>query len=241
MQIYPALDLRGNRCVRLHQGKFDQEICYSNDPCAVINNFITEGATCLHIVDLDAAKNPTCNQSSFITTLIRNLSIKIQIGGGIRCAEQIKNYLDAGAARVIVGSQAIKDSLTVKQWFRKFGREKLVLALDVESINNRTYVAIQGWQQTSNVELWDVIKSYAEVDLTHVLCTDISRDGTLLGPNFVLYQEILQRFDTLQLQASGGIGNLIDVQQLRKLTVAGAIIGKALYEKKFNLSEALTC
>jgi phosphoribosylformimino-5-aminoimidazole carboxamide ribotide isomerase len=241
MQIYPALDLRNNRCVRLHQGKFDQETCYSDDPLAIINGFIDEGANWLHIVDLDAAKNPAQNQFHFIKELVNNFSIKVQVGGGIRSSEQIKKYLDNGVTRIIIGSQAVKDPIAVKQWFREFGAQHLVLALDVEWANNRAYVAVHGWQQKSDAELIDVITSYAEVNLTHVLCTDISRDGTLTGPNLHLYEDILQRFATLQLQASGGISNLLDLQKLRELPVAGAIIGKALYEKKFKLSEVLAC
>lgn len=239
MQIYPALDLRNNRVVRLHQGKFDQETCYSDDPSTVVKDFIAAGATWLHVVDLDAAKNPKQNQFALISELIKNFTIKVQIGGGIRTREQVKKYLDGGAARVIIGSQAIKKSEEVIQWMEEFGARHFVLALDVECINDNAFVSVQGWQQRSNVELLDVLETYKGVNLSHVLCTDIARDGTMSGPNFDLYVNIMRRYPSLQLQASGGIGNLGDIEKLRGLSISGAIVGKALYEKKFTLRAAL--
>lgn len=239
MQIYPAIDLRQGKCVRLHQGKFAEETCYSEDPLAMARNFIAEGASWLHIVDLDAAKDPKKSQINLVAELIKKTNLKIQTGGGVREEEQIKKLLDLGAERVVIGSLAISKPELVKEWLQKFGVAKLVVAMDVQKINDAFYVATAGWQEISNNKLFDLLKFYTQINLQHLLCTDISRDGTMIGPNMILYQDLLQQFPMLQLQASGGIGCLEDIQALRQIPVAGAIVGKALYENKFNLGDAL--
>lgn len=239
MQIYPAIDLRQGKCVRLYQGNFDQVTCYAEEPIAMAQKFIADGATWLHVVDLDAAKDPKNSQSDLLAELIKKTNLKIQTGGGIREESQIKKLLDAGVSRVIIGSLAARQPEVVKKWLQKFGPDKLVIAMDVQQINDDFFVATAGWQEVSNNKLFDLLEFYAPLNLQHLLCTDISRDGTMVGPNIALYQNLLQRFATIQLQASGGIGSLEDIKMLRQIPVAGAIVGKALYENKFKLRDVL--
>lgn len=240
MQIYPAIDLKNGQCVRLYQGDFAAAKTYSDDPLAVAEDFIKQGATWLHLVDLDAAKNPVDSQYKLIEKILKTFDIEIQIGGGIREKEQIKNLLELGASRVIIGSQAVYQPESVKSWLNFFGKEKIVLALDVTLVDEIPYMATHGWQTKSETKLFDLLDFYQK-NISHLLCTDISRDGTMLGPNISLYLDILKVFPELFLQASGGVSNLSDIQMLKENNMPGVVVGRALYEKKFSLNEALTC
>jgi phosphoribosylformimino-5-aminoimidazole carboxamide ribotide isomerase len=240
MQIYPAIDLYNGKCVRLYQGKFNQQTVY-DEPIKVAEIYSLQGAKWLHVIDLDAAKDSSKNQLALVKQLLANNALNIQYGGGIRTAKQIEKLLNLKLARVIIGSMAVKEPKLVVDWLKVFGAEKIVLALDIKNIADISYVATEGWQKLSNTTLFDLLDYYVEAGLIHLLCTDISRDGTLNGPNIELYSKILQKFPNLQLQASGGISSLKDLQNLKKFNVPGAIIGRALYEKKFSLTEALAC
>jgi len=242
MIIYPAIDLRGGRVVRLSEGNFETETVYGTDPLAVARSFAAAGATWLHVVDLDGAKDPAKRQTALVQTLARDSGLKVQTGGGIREASQVAALLSAGASRVIVGSLAAREPVLVREWFGRFGPEKLVLALDVRlDAAGVPLVALAGWQASSGKTLDAVLHEFIPAGLVHVLCTDISRDGMLQGPNFALYAGLRKKFPTLQVQASGGVASLADLQQLRAEGSAGAITGRALYEKKFTLAEALAC
>jgi len=239
MQIYPAIDLRAAQCVRLYQGNFNKTTIYDAEPIALAKQFENQGADWLHIVDLDGAKNPEQHQRRLIKTIIQSTSLNIQTGGGIRTSQDIAELLDYGAKRVIIGSQAIKNPAEVKQWWREFGSEYLVLALDVNiNKNQQAFVVTQGWECTSIFTLQEVINNYLSVDLKYILCTDIHCDGTLQGPNLELYKNLQQQFPGLYIQASGGISCLGDLQKLKSYA-SGVIIGRALYESKFTLQEAL--
>jgi len=240
MEIYPAIDLRNGDCVRLYQGDFAQVTTYSSKPLEIAKLYANQGAKWLHVVDLDGTKNHHKTQLPIIQQLLVSNKLKIQYGGGVRTKEQIKNLLNLGITRVAIGSLALKEPHVAKQLLDEFGPEKIVIACDVVFKNNEPYIAICGWQEISNIKLFDLIADYQHSGLKHVLCTDISRDGTLNGPNIDLYADILQHHPNLQIQASGGIANLVDLKSLGKIPVAGAIIGRALYEKKFTLQEALT-
>lgn len=242
MVIYPAIDCRNNRCVRLYQGDYQQETVYGDSPLEMVNAFVSEGASCLHVVDLDGAQDPTNHQAAMIGDLIKSTSLCVQVGGGIRTFEQIEAYLEHGATRVIIGSLAVTAPELVQDWLQKLGGERLVLAFDV-MLNEQAQprVATHAWQKISPYTLNELIAAYEVCGLQHVLCTDISKDGTLKGPNTELYASLLKAFPTLSLQASGGIGALADVERLKKVGVSGAIIGRALYEKRFSLREALLC
>jgi phosphoribosylformimino-5-aminoimidazole carboxamide ribotide isomerase len=240
--IYPAMDLRHGACVRLYQGDYTQTTIYQTDPAQVLQEFIHAGANWIHIVDLDGAQNPQARQDALITALIKQHPVKIQIGGGIRTQEQVKKLLDHGVNRVIIGSLAVQQPETIKTWWHYFGSDHLVLAVDVTlEADGQAYIATQAWQARKQFLLTELLEFYQTAHLKQVLCTDITRDGTLQGPNTALYQQILARFPTLALQASGGVQSLHDIQTLRDEGLAGVIIGKALYEKKFLLKEALIC
>jgi phosphoribosylformimino-5-aminoimidazole carboxamide ribotide isomerase len=242
MIIYPAIDLRGGRVVRLTEGKFDQEKTYGDDPLAVAKDFAASGATWLHVVDLDGAKDPAKRQTSLVEQIARGSGLRMQTGGGIREESQIAALLAAGAQRVIVGSLAAKQPELVRGWLKKFGAEKIILSPDVRlDADGTPRVAAAGWQESTGVALDDFLNGFLAAGLVHILCTDISRDGKLTGPNSALYRQLSQKFPTLQIQASGGVSSLDDLRVLKTTGSAGAIVGRALYEKKFTLKEALAC
>ena len=242
MIIYPAIDLRGGRVVRLTEGKFDQEKSYGDDPLAVAKDFAASGATWLHVVDLDGAKDPTKRQTALVEKIARGSGLRLQTGGGIRDESQIAALLAAGAQRVIVGSLAAKQPELVRGWLRKFGAEKIILSPDVRlDAAGIPRVAAAGWQESTGLALDDFLTGYLAAGLKHILCTDISRDGKLTGPNSALYAQLVKKFPSLQIQASGGVSSLDDLRVLQATGSAGAIVGRALYEKKFTLAEALAC
>jgi phosphoribosylformimino-5-aminoimidazole carboxamide ribotide isomerase len=242
MIIYPAIDLRKGKCVRLYQGDYQRETLYSADPFEMAKTFISDGASWLHIVDLDGAKDPNQKQDFLIAELIKANNVNVQTGGGIRIKYQIENLLEQGAERVIIGSRAVKDSDEVLGWFKCFGAERLVLALDVIiNENKQPMVAVNAWQSISEYSLYDLIDFYKSVGLVHLLCTNITLDGTLNGPDYALYDLLLEKYPFLMLQASGGIQSLLDITTLSEKGLSGAIIGRALYEKKFTLREVLSC
>ncbi|MBI3884426.1 MAG: 1-(5-phosphoribosyl)-5-[(5-phosphoribosylamino)methylideneamino]imidazole-4-carboxamide isomerase [Opitutae bacterium] len=242
MTIFPAIDLRGGRVVRLTEGRFDQEKSYGDDPLAVARGFADAGATWLHVVDLDGAKDPAKRQTALVARLVRASGLRIQTGGGIRTAAHVEALLARGAERVVIGSLAVTKPLLVARWLEKFGSEKLTLALDARADARGTFhLATAGWQETSALTAADLLVRFLPHGLRHVLCTDISRDGKLTGPNFALYAGLRARFPALQLQASGGVAALDDLRQLKSAHLAGAIIGRALYENRFTLAEALAC
>ena len=242
MIIYPAIDLRGGRVVRLTEGKFDQEKTYGDDPLAVAREFAAAGATWLHVVDLDGAKDPAKRQTSLVQKLAGASGLHVQTGGGIRDESQIAALLAAGAQRVIVGSLAARQPDLVRGWLKQFGPDQIILAPDVRlEADGTPRVAAAGWQESTGLALDDFLAGYLPAGLSHILCTDISRDGKLSGPNSALYAQLVKKFPTLQIQASGGVSSLDDLRALQTTGSAGAIVGRALYDKKFTLKEALAC
>ncbi|WP_127959406.1 1-(5-phosphoribosyl)-5-[(5-phosphoribosylamino)methylideneamino]imidazole-4-carboxamide isomerase [Serratia microhaemolytica] len=240
--IIPALDLIDGSVVRLHQGDYGQQRDYGRDPLLRLQDYQQQGAQVLHLVDLTGAKDPSARQIPLLRDLLAGVTIPVQVGGGIRSEQDVTALLAAGAARVVIGSTAVTQPELVQQWFQRYGAETMVLALDVRIDDNGTkHVAISGWQENSQASLEQIIEQYLPFGLQHVLCTDISRDGTLNGSNVALYQEICQRYPQIQFQASGGIGNLNDIRQLRGSGVSGVIVGRALLEGKFNVKEAIAC
>lgn len=242
MIVYPAIDLRGGRVVRLTEGRFDQEKSYGNDPLAVAKDFAASGATWLHVVDLDGAKDPARRQTALVEKLARSSGLFVQTGGGIRDDSQIAALLAAGAQRIIVGSVAVKQPALVRAWLRRFGPEKITLSPDVRlDAGGVPRVAAAGWQESTGVALDDFLNGFLAAGLVHILCTDIGRDGKLTGPNTGLYAQLAKKFSSLQIQASGGVSSLDDLRTLQTTGAAGVIVGRALYEKKFTLREALAC
>jgi phosphoribosylformimino-5-aminoimidazole carboxamide ribotide isomerase len=241
MIIYPAVDIRNGQLVRLYQGDFAKETIYNSNPHSTIQDFISAGTNWVHLVDLDGAKNPAKRQVNLIEKLIKNNDVNFQIGGGIRTKDQIQQLLDIGASRIIIGNMAIKNPDEVCNWLMHFGSEKLALALDVIFEGMEPKVTANAWQSNSQYSLHGLLDYYQQVNLRHVLCTDVSLDGTLKGPNYSLYESILSKFPQLEIQASGGVSSLSDIKNLRNYRIKGVIVGKALYENKFSLQEALSC
>lgn len=239
--IIPAIDLIDGKVVRLYQGDYNQTTQYQYEPLSQLQAYEQAGTTQLHLVDLTGAKNPDARQIEVITKIIANISCPIQVGGGVRTLDEVKALLEVGANRVVIGSQAVKNPAMVKEWFGCFGAEKLVLALDVKITNNTPYIAIHGWQEDSGITLESLIEDYKEVGLKHILCTDISQDGTLKGSNTALYAELVKAHPNLAIQSSGGIGSLSDIRAIKATGVAGVIVGRALLEGKVSIEEALAC
>lgn len=240
--IFPAIDLIGGRCVRLYKGDFDQRTDYDIDPADMLKSYAEAGAKWVHIVDLDGAKNEQASQAALITELAQNTPLNIQTGGGLRTTEQIETLLNGGVKRVVIGSLAVTDPAKVKDWMQAFGPEKIVLALDVNmGDDGHPYPATKGWTEAGTQTLWDVLESYQDSGLATILVTDIGRDGVLGGSNTELYQDIMTRYPDLDLITSGGVGTLGHVRALKALTPYGIIIGKALFENRFTLQEAITC
>jgi phosphoribosylformimino-5-aminoimidazole carboxamide ribotide isomerase len=239
MIVYPAIDLRHGRCVRLTQGRFDQATIYAEDPLTVAREFAAAGAAWLHVVDLDGAKDGNAAQTELVRRIATESGLRVQTGGGIRSEHQINAYLGGGIARVVIGSLALTNPGLVATWLDRFGRDRIVLALDVKPEDDRWHVATHGWQKDSGKTLFDVIDEYGAAYLRHLLCTDVARDGLLGGPNLDLYRELKQRHPKLRIQASGGVASLDDVRALRSAAVDGVIVGRALYEGKFALEQAL--
>lgn len=240
--IIPAIDLIDGCVVRLHQGDYGARRDYGEDPLARLQRYQASGAQLLHIVDLTGAKDPKARLIPLLRELLGNLSIPVQTGGGIRSADDVRSLLDAGAARVVVGSAAVKRTDEVAGWMKTFGADKLVLALDVR-INKagNAEVAVSGWQENSGVLMDDLIRAFEPAGLRYVLTTDISKDGTLAGPNTALYAKLAQTFPNIDFQASGGIGSLDDIRAVSHTGAAGVIVGRALLEGKFTLEEAIEC
>jgi len=240
--IIPALDLIDGSVVRLHQGDYGRQRDYGNTPLPRLQDYQQQGAQVLHLVDLTGAKDPAARQIPLLRSLLAGVSVPVQVGGGIRTEQDVEALLAAGAARVVVGSTAVKEQKTVQGWFKRFGADALVLALDVRiDAQGTKQVAVSGWQENSDATLEQLVEAYLPFGLKHVLCTDISRDGTLAGSNVALYRDVSRRYPQVAFQASGGIGNLDDIAALRDSGVQGVIVGRALLEGKFNVKEAIAC
>lgn len=237
MKIIPAIDLIQGKCVRLYQGDYQQITHYQQSPVALAKQYQQQGARCLHLVDLDGAKQKHPAQLSLISQICQAISVPVQAGGGIRSIEQCAQSFDAGIAKIVIGSLAVKDSRLVAKMFEKFGADKFVLALDVQLINEIPMVMSDAWLKQSSKSLWQVIEYYQSLGLADVLCTDIACDGTMTGPNLQLYRNAVERFPQINWQASGGIRSKQDLLQLAAINVSGAIIGRALYEGSIKLEE----
>lgn len=240
--IIPALDLIGGQVVRLYQGDYQQKTTYSFNPVEQFGLYRSQGANWLHLVDLDGAKDNSQRQLDIIQTLIRETEAKIQVGGGIRSEQDVEQLLEIGAKRVVIGSLAVKQPELVSQWMERYGPEAIVLALDINiDAQGQKQVAISGWQENSKITLEELLDIYQQVGLKHVLCTDISRDGTLQGSNVELYTEMTERYPQVDWQSSGGIGSIDDIAALRPTGVAGVIVGRAILEGKLTVKEAIQC
>lgn len=237
MLIMPAIDLRGGACVRLFQGRFDAVTQYG-DPFERLRAFARAGAEWVHIVDLDGAKQGSPAQSDLIARLTAETSLNVQCGGGVRSRAHVEALLASGVARVVVGSVAVREPHTVRDWIDAFGVDRICLALDLRARGDDWEVASEGWTAAGGKSLVEALECYPKLNL-HVLVTDISRDGALTGPNLALMHAIRSLRPDVRLQASGGVSSLSDLTALRDTGASAAIVGRALYENSFALEAAL--
>jgi len=238
MKIIPAIDLRHGKCVRLLKGDFDKETEYSSNPVEIGRQFSQLDVSDLHIVDLDGALTGTQKNRGIVAELVRESGLNVQVGGGIRSRDDVSDWLGKGVTRCVIGSLAVRDHSLVASWLREFGPDAIVLALDVRlEARGRPMLTTQGWTEESDISLWECLDDYGEAGVKHLLCTDVLRDGTLSGPNFDLYADILNRYPALELQASGGVRNIDDLELLRELGVPAAISGKALLDGRISAEE----
>jgi phosphoribosylformimino-5-aminoimidazole carboxamide ribotide isomerase len=241
MLLIPAIDLRGGFCVRLYQGDFTLETRYEADPLELAVAYQALGATWLHVVDLDGARDGIPANRVMIERLCSDTALSVQVGGGIRDREVIDKLLAAGVRRAVIGSLAIEQPALVRSWLGSFGPERICLAIDVRvDQSGRPVAQTRGWTAASAQTLWEVLGSYKHHGLRHVLCTDVARDGALSGPNIDLYREATERFPEIAWQASGGIRSAGDLAALRSTGVAAAISGKALLEKRISAEDLQT-
>jgi phosphoribosylformimino-5-aminoimidazole carboxamide ribotide isomerase len=238
MLLIPAIDLRKGRIVRLFQGDFDAETRYEYQPHELLLRYKGLGATWLHVVDLDGAKDGALANRSIIVALASQNSVRLQVGGGIRSSATIEDLFDQGVNRVVIGSTAVERPDEVNEWLVRYGPDRVCLAFDIKIDDGGVpRVRTRGWTEGTTLSLWGAIARFPADRLKHVLCTDIARDGALTGPNIDLYREAATRFPYLQWQASGGVRNASDLAALADTGVAGAVSGKALLEERITSQE----
>ncbi|MEN5039822.1 1-(5-phosphoribosyl)-5-[(5-phosphoribosylamino)methylideneamino]imidazole-4-carboxamide isomerase [Stenotrophomonas sp. TWI1149] len=240
--VYPALDIREGRVVRLLQGDYAQQTTYGDDPLPRAQAFAAAGAGWMHLVDLDAARAGGYTLAPLLSSIAAQTGLQVQTGGGVRSRDDVARILDAGATRVVVGSVAVREPDTVIGWLREFGPERLTIALDArQAEDGRWLLPVHGWTETAEDTLDILAQRYAEAGMRHLLCTDIARDGMLSGPNIDLYQHLARLLPGVAVQASGGMRDADDVAQAKAVGCDGAILGKALLEGRMTLEGALAC
>ncbi len=237
MIIYPAMDLMDGRVVRLEQGRFEDASLYEAEPAEAIQAFEEAGAEWAHIVDLDGARAGEPRQHGLLCDIALTVDCALQVAGGFREESHLNRVFDAGIDRVVIGSLAVKDPDRVRDFFGRFGGDRLCLALDIKLIDGEPMVVTNGWTETSSLSLWQVAERFPEA--RHILVTDVGRDGMMQGPNANLIADIVRRLPTLDVQASGGVSSMDDLCDLQAAGAGGAIVGKALWEGKVDLRKAI--
>ena len=233
MRIIPAIDIIDGKCVRLSKGDYTTKKIYSESPLEVAKEFENHGIEHLHLVDLDGAKSKHIVNHKVLEQIATHTSLKIDFGGGLKSDEDLHIAFESGADQITGGSIAVKDPVTFLRWFNKYGTEKIILGADA----NNEKIAVSGWQEESNEELIPFILNYQKKGVTYVICTDISKDGMLQGPSFLLYKKVLEKIPKIKLIASGGISCYEELPKLAELGCEGTIIGKAIYEKRISLKQ----
>lgn len=237
MKIIPAIDLHDGKCVRLYKGDFGKVTHYSDQPLEIARTYAALSVDDLHIVDLDGARTGSQQNARVVRQLCTATPLAVQLGGGIRDSERVKYWLENGVTRCVVGSVAISEPERVAAWIHSFGPDSIVLALDVTIDEGDPVLATHGWTQSSGLSLWKLLDRYSRLGAKHLLCTDISRDGAMSGPNDELYAEILRRYPDIRLQASGGVRDIGDIARLKEIGVPAAITGKAMLDGKISAEE----
>lgn len=241
MIVLPAIDLRQGKCVRLRQGDFNRETVYNDDPLQVARHYRDNGFENLHVVDLDGARSGQQQHQDTVAEIVAATGLVVQLGGGIRDRHSLEYWLQAGVSRCVIGSVAVSEPDLVCGWLDEFGADSIVLALDVRmNSDHEPCLAIHGWLEDTDTTLWKAIEHYCAADARHILCTDVGRDGMMSGPNLALYEELVRRFPDVQVQASGGVRNVQDLDALRRTGCAAAITGRALLDLSITPSEVLS-
>jgi phosphoribosylformimino-5-aminoimidazole carboxamide ribotide isomerase len=231
--IIPAIDIIDGKCVRLTQGDYQQKKIYNEHPLEVAKQFEDAGLKRLHLVDLDGAKAGHIKNWKVLETLAAKTSLIIDFGGGVKAEEDVNIIFNSGGAMVTIGSLAVKEEETFVSWLTKYGPEKFLLGADVKDEK----IAVHGWQQTTNIWIYDFIEKYIQRGVQQIFCTDVAKDGALQGPSIELYKSIIQKFPQLYFIASGGVSSINDIYQLKAIGCKGIIIGKAIYEGKISLTD----
>lgn len=234
MRIYPAIDIRNGKCVRLRQGSFADVTVYNDDPVTVAKEFKAIGADYIHVVDLDAAQMGSSLNSDTIARIVSETGLKVQTGGGIRSFRNIETKLEAGVSRVIIGTKAVREPEFIREAIERYGADKLVIGLD----GRNGKAAVEGWEKESDSDILTLAVKFAEMGIGTIVYTDISRDGMLTGPD-VVYTEKLVSETGIDIIASGGVGSSFDLTRLEEIGVEGVIVGKAYYEGKIDLKKEL--
>ncbi|MDH4005402.1 MAG: 1-(5-phosphoribosyl)-5-[(5-phosphoribosylamino)methylideneamino]imidazole-4-carboxamide isomerase, partial [Gammaproteobacteria bacterium] len=231
------IDLHEGKCVRLYKGDFDRVTHYSDQPLEVARAYAALSVDDLHIVDLDGARTGSQQNARVVRQLCADSPLVVQLGGGIRDGDRVKYWLENGVTRCVVGSVAVAEPERVAAWIDDFGADSIVLALDVTIGEEGPVLATHGWTQSTGLSLWDLLDRYSTLGAKHLLCTDISRDGAMSGPNVELYTEILRRYPDIRLQASGGVRDIGDIRRLKEIGAPAAITGKAMLDGKISAAE----
>jgi phosphoribosylformimino-5-aminoimidazole carboxamide ribotide isomerase len=236
--LIPAIDLRNGRCVRLFKGDFAAETRYEYEPHELLQRYRGIGASWLHVVDLDGAREGTLANRSIVVSLASQTAVRIQVGGGVRSAAVIDDLLRNRVARVVIGSLAVERPDEVIGWLNQFGAARICLAFDIRNdAQGVPRVRTRGWTQGGQLSLWQALEPFLAHGLKHVLCTDIDRDGALSGPGLDLYRECRRRHPGIEWQASGGVRDAADLAALAALGMAAAVSGKALLEERITSEE----
>lgn len=233
MKIIPAIDLIDGKCVRLTKGDYATKKVYNEDPIEMAKSFQDAGITHLHLVDLDGAKAGRIINYEVLNRLSNQTNLHIDFGGGLKSDEDLKIAFENGASQITGGSIAVKNRDKFINWLNTFGAEKIILGAD--ALNEK--IAVSGWQEETNEDIFLFIKKFVQQGVKYTICTDISKDGMLEGPNISLYQKILSENNSLQLIASGGVSKMDDIHQLKNANLFGVVVGKAIYENKISLEE----
>lgn len=231
MQIIPAIDIIDGKCVRLTEGDYAQKTIYNENPLEVAKAFEAAGIQRLHLVDLDGAKAGAVKNWKVLESIALNTKLVIDFGGGIKTDKDVELVFERGAALATIGSIAVANPTLFLSWVNVYGADRFFLGADVKD----NLIAVNGWMQTSNTSIESFISDYLLKGITHIFCTDISKDGKLEGPSTVLYQSLIRLFPDLKLVASGGVSSLQDLEILDRIGCAGAIVGKAIYENRISL------
>lgn len=237
IEIIPAIDIIGGQCVRLTQGDYSQRTVYSSDPVEIAKSYEAIGIRRLHVVDLDGAKAAAPQNLDTLRKIATATKLDIQYGGGIKSGEALKAVLAAGANRAICGSIAITAPDRFEEWLAAYGAEHIILGADTKAGK----VAINGWLESSETDVQTIVRRFAERGLRQVICTDISRDGMLEGPNFELYSTLQNEFPEVDITVSGGISSLDDIVRLDDMGLRSVIVGKAIYEGRITLKDLERC